>query len=73
MLLTNWSRVLNLCDKSGIGLANACWFEESQLMGKTLNCEIGMLNLQELSRYYKGASFLPRLNNEIAKSHNENT
>jgi hypothetical protein len=39
----------------------------------TLNCEIGMLNLQKLSRYYKGASFLPRLNNEIAKSHNENT
>jgi hypothetical protein len=42
-------------------------------MWKTLNCEIGMLSLQELSRYYKGASFLPRLNNEIAKSHNENT
>jgi hypothetical protein len=25
----------------------------------------------ELSRYYKGTSFLPRLNNEIAKSRNE--
>jgi hypothetical protein len=24
-----------------------------------------------LSRYHKGASFLPRLNNEIAKTHNE--
>jgi hypothetical protein len=30
-----------------------------------------MLSLQELSRYYKGTSFLPRLNNEIAKSRNE--
>jgi hypothetical protein len=30
-----------------------------------------MLSLQELSRYYKGTSFLPRLNNEIAMSRNE--
>jgi hypothetical protein len=32
-----------------------------------------MLSLQVavLSRYHKGASFLPGLNNEIAKRHNE--